>query len=756
MHSCCFEPNQFTYGSVLSACNALQSPHRGKQVYSLVLKNGFFSNGYVRAGMIDLFSKYGSLNEALRVFYDDSCENVVCWNAIISGAVTNKEYWVALDHFSQMCSMSSLPNGFTFSSVLTACAALEELELGRGVQGWVIKCGAGDDVFVATAIVDFYSKYGHMDEAVQAFWWMPVRNVVSWTAMISGFVQKGDSISALQFFKEMRKLREEINKYTITSMLTACADPAMIKEAIQIHCLIFKTGFFSDSSVKASLMNMYSKIGEIDLCEMLFWEMEDLAYTGGWNVMISAFAQNENPESAINMFRRMFQEGLKPDKFCSSSMLSVVNSLELGRQIHCYTLKVGLVFDVSVGSSLFTMYSKCSSIVESYEVFLQLAVKDNVSWASMIAAFAEHGQGDQAIHLFREMLLEGTMPNAMTLTAALTACSSIHSLKIGKELHGHALRGGVEKNVLVCSALVNMYSKCAALDLARSVFDMMPMKDKISCSSLVSGYAQNERIEEAVSLFCEMQTLDLEIDSFTLSSVIGAVSLLNRLLTGIQFHALVMKLGLESEVSVGCSLTMMYSKCGSFDDCQKVFEQIQKPDLISWTAMIASYAQHGKGAEALRIYDLMRESGIKPDSVTFVGVLSACSHSGLVEEGYFHLNSMVKDYGIEPGHRHYTCMVDLLGRSGRLKEAESFINNLVIKPDALVWGTLLAACKMHGDVELGRLAAKKVIELEPCDAGAYVSLSNILADVGQWEEVLEIRHVMKGIRMKKDPGWSSV
>lgn len=285
---------------------------------------------------------------------------------------------------------------------------------------------------------------------------------------------------------------------------------------------------------------------------------------------------------------------------------------------------------------------------------------------------------------------------------------------------------------------------------------MMPIKDQVSYSSLVSGYAQNGSIEEALLLFREIQMTELEIDSFTLSSVLGAVSLLNRLGIGTQLHAYILKIGLESDVSVGSSLIVMYSNCGSVDDCHKAFDQIKKHDLICWTAMIASYAQHGKGAEALSVYKLMRESGIKPDSVTFVGVLCACSHNGLVEEGYYHLNSMVKDHGIEPGYRHYACMVDLLGRAGRLKEAESFITNMPLKADSLAWGTLLAACKIHGDIELGRLAAKKVMELDPCDAGAFISLSNICADVGQWEEVLKIRREMNGTGVKKDRGWSSV
>ncbi|KAE8124039.1 hypothetical protein FH972_018951 [Carpinus fangiana] len=755
MHSLGFEPNEITYGSVLSACTALQAPIFGKQVYSVAMKNGFFSNGYVRAGMIDLLAKNCSFEDALRVFHDVSCENVVCWNAIISGAVRNREYWVALDLFGQMCCGSFMPNSFTFSSILTACAALEELTIGKKVQGWVIKCGV-EDVFVGAAIIDLYAKCGDMKEAVREFLQMPIRNVVSWTTVISGFVQKDDSISALKFFKDMREVGEEINNYTVTSVLTACGKPAMLDEAIQIHSWILKTGFYLDAAVGAALINMYSKIGALDLCELVFREVGNIKNLGAWFALISAFAQNQNPGGAIEFFLKMLEQSVRPDKFCTSSLLSIIGCLNLGRQIHCYTLKTGLVFDVSVGSSLFTMYSKSGCLEEAYQVFEKILDKDNVSWASMIAGCTEHGCADRAIQLFREMLFEEITPDQMTLTATLTACSVLRSLRKGKEIHGYALRFGIGKDIVVGGALVTMYSKCGILELASRVFDMLPQKDQIACSSLVSGYAQSGYIEKALLLFRDMLMSDLAIDSFTVSSVLGAIALLSRSGIGTQLHACITKMGLESDVSVGSSLLTMYSKCGSIEDCHKAFYQIEKPDLIGWTAMIVSYAQHGKGAEALRFYELMRKEGIKPDSVTFVGVLSACSHNGLVEEAYIHLNSMAKDYGIEPGYRHYACMVDLLGRSGRLKEAESFINNMPMKPDALLWGTLLAACKVHGDIELGKLAAKKVMELEPCDTGAYVSLSNICAEIGQWEEVLKIRNQMKGTGVKKEPGWSFV
>ncbi|KAI3685109.1 hypothetical protein L6452_34343 [Arctium lappa] len=579
MHSSGFVPNEFTYGSALSACISLNFVNCGKLLYSLALKHGFSLDGYVRSGMIDLFLKSYNFNDALRVFYDESCGNVVCWNAIISGAIKHNEDDLGLNLFQQMHRGFPSPNKFTFPSVFGACAKCEELKLGRGVHGLVVKYGEEEDLYVGTAIVDFYAKCGQVDEALNKFSRMSVRNVVSWTAIITGFVQKSEFQSALQLFREMIILKEEINNYTVTSVLSACANPALFREALQIHSWIYKTGFYSDSSVKNSLINLYSKTGATESSEQVFRDAKDLMNPGTWAAMITAFCQNGTLEKAFGFLQKMFQEGLTPDKSCIPSVVSIIDRLELGKQIHCYTLKTNICYDPLVGCSLFTMYSKCGSLKDSYEIFQRIPDKDNVSWGSMIAGFTEHGCPYQAIELFREMLLQDVILDETTLTAVLAACSSLRSLKIGKEIHGFFIRQQDSKAIYGGSPIVNMYSRCGALKLAQRVFSMMPSKDQISCSSLVSGYAQNGHIKEALHLFLELITSGLEVDSFTISSILGAVGDLNHSDVGIQLHARILKLGFESEASVGSSLVKMYSKCGSIDDCRKGFEQIDKPDV---------------------------------------------------------------------------------------------------------------------------------------------------------------------------------
>ncbi|CAO2818590.1 unnamed protein product [Amaranthus hypochondriacus] len=751
------ESSQHTYGSAISACSGLGCLLYAKMVYALTLKDGFFSNAYVRSGLINLFSKKGCVEDALRLFCDWPYEeNVVCWNTIINGAVRIGDHEKGLELFHEMRQCAVIPNGFTFSIALGACIALKSNDMGRRIHGLVIKHGIGKDVFVGTNISDLYFKCGHMDDAIKNFFRMPVQNVVSWTTMISGFVQKGDVVSGLRLFGEMRKAGVKVHKYTLTCILSACAKSHMPDVAKQLHSWIYKIGLATDSDVVASLISTYSKVGEILLPELLYLEQDKYENEGVLNAMISSFAQRKQFEKAINLFCKMSFNGLKPNKFAICSIVSIIDSVDTGRQIHSYTLKTGLIFDPSVGCSLFTMYSKCGQLHESYDIFQQLPDKDIVSWSSMISGFAEHGYACEAIQLFREMLSAKISPDQITLTGVLGACCTNGYLLIGKEIHGYAFRVGFCRQSLIGGALVNMYSKCDALVLARRVFDMIPHKDQVMCSALVSGYARTGCIQEALFILHGMLADNRQVDSYTISAILGSDTLLNRTDIGIQLHSLIMKLGLESDVSVGSSLVTMYSKCGASNDCRKAFDQIINPDLVSWTTLIISYAQHGKGAEALKAYETMKHVGMKPDAVTFVGVLSACSHAGLVEEGYSHLSSMSNDYSIEPQLRHYACMVDILGRSGRLKEAKHFIDNMPIKPNALIWGTLLSACNVHGDVELGILAAKKVFDLQPSDCGAFVSLSNLYADTGQWNDVEDIRGLLKETKFAKEPGWSLV
>uniref|UniRef100_A0A453KY83 Pentacotripeptide-repeat region of PRORP domain-containing protein n=9 Tax=Triticinae TaxID=1648030 RepID=A0A453KY83_AEGTS len=747
-------PSQFAYGNALAACTPAAgagSVAFAEQLYCAAWKDGLAGDAYVCSGMVDLLAKSGRLGDALRAFADGDRGSAVCWNAVISGAARNGEHGLAVEMFGDMAWGSCEPNSFTYSGVLSACAAGAELCVGKAVHGLVLRRDPEYDVFIGTAIVNMYAKSGDMVAAMREFWRMPVRNVVSWTTAIAGFVQQEEPLGAVRLLRDMVRGGVSINKYTATSILLACSQMHMIREASQIHGMIIKTELYLDYVVKEALICTYANIGAIDLSEKVFEEVGRVSNKSIWSTFISGISSHNLPRS-IQLLTRMFRQGLRPNDKCYASIFSSVDSTELGRQLHSLVIKDGFVHGVLVGSALSTMYSRCGEMEDSCKVFEEMQERDEVSWTAMIAGFASHGHSDEAFRLFRNMILDNLKPDHVSLSAILSACNGPEYLLKGKEVHGHILRVyGETTSVSTC--LVSMYSKCREVQTARRIFDATPCKDQVMLSSMVSGYSTNGCTDEAISLFQLMMAAGFQIDRFICSSILSLCANIARPLYGKLLHGYATKAGILSDLSVSSSLVKLYSKNGNLHDSRKVFDEINSPDLVTWTAIIDGYAQHGSGQDSLEMFDLMIRRGVKPDNVVLVSILSACSRNGLVEEGFNYFKSMRNVYGLEPVLHHYCCMVDLLGRSGRLAEAKSFIESMPMKPDLMVWSTLLAACRVHEDAVLGRFVENKIRE-DNYDPSSFAMLSNILANSGDWEEVARVRKSLKS--SKKEPGLSMV
>ncbi|KAF8695273.1 hypothetical protein HU200_037491 [Digitaria exilis] len=744
-------PYRFSYGSSLAACAGSSAPLAfAEQLYCAAWKDGLSRDPFVCSAAVDLLAKHGRLEDALRAFEDGDRGSAVCWNAAISGAVRNGEPALGVQMFCDMVRDSSCePNSFTYSAALSACAGDAELGVGRAVHGMVHRRDPEYDVFVGTSIVNMYVKCGEMGTAMNEFWRMPIQNVVSWTTVIAGFVQKEDPTSAMLLLREMVRSGVAINKYTATSILLACSQMSMVKEANQVHGMIMKTELYLDHVAKEALITTYANVGAIQLCEKVFQEVGTVSNRSIWSAFISGVSCHSLQRSIL-LLRRMLCQGLRPNDKCYVSLFTFVDSSKLGKQLHSLVIKDGLVQAVIVGSALSTMYSRCNNLKDSYKVFEEMQEWDQVSWTSMVAGFAIHGHPVEAFQVFRNMIVDGFTPDNMSLRPILSACSTPEFLLKGKEVHAHVLRiHGTTTSINDC--LVSMYSKCQDIHAAQRIVYATQCRDQVVLSSMVSGYATNGYNEEAISLFQFMLTTGFQIDRFVCSSIISICADMARPFSGKLLHEYAAKLGILSDLSVSSSLVKLYSKSGNLDDSRKVFDDISAPDLVTWTAIIDGYAQHGSSQDALAMFDLMIRCGVKPDPVILVSVLSACGRNGLIEEGFKHFNSMRTVYGVEPVLHHYCCMVDLLGRSGRLAEAKSFIESMPVKPDSMVWSTLLAACRVHDDAVLGRFVENKIRE-ENYDSGCFATLSNILANSGDWEGVLELRKSVKDV--KKEPGWS--
>eukprot|EP01018_Ginkgo_biloba_P007201 Gb_03579 [translate_table: standard] len=750
------ELNQFTFASVLKACASIVALEEGKQVHVHIIKTGFHLDVFVGSALVDMYAKCRSLDDACHVFDKMPERNVVSWNAMIAGNAQNGNNEDALKLFCQMQQAGMIPSQFTFASVLSACASHEALEQGEGVHVVIIKVGLDLDVVVGSALVDMYAKCGIIEDARTVFDGMPKRNVVSWTAMIAGYAQHEFIKDALQLFEQMQQANTSLNQFTFTSVLSICAGREFLEIGKQVHAKIVKAGFQLDISVGNALVNMYAKCESTKEACRVFNKMlkHDVV---SWSAMIAGYAQNMYSEKAIELFCQMQHRGMKPEKSIFASILSAyarLADIEQGKHIHAHTIKTGFESDVLVGSAICTMYSKCGSIEDSQTMFDKMPKRDIVSWTSMIAGYAQYGYGEVALRIFEQMQSAGMNPDKFTLASVLGACSRPEALEQGKEVHAHIVKTGFDLDILVGSALVTMYSKCVSIESARGVFKNMPKHDLVSWSAMITGYTYNGYGEEALKHFYQMQVSGIVLDTFTFANVLAACADLAALEQGKRIHANAAKIGFESDVSVGSALVTMYSRCGSIEHARKMFDGMCTRDVVAWTAMIAGCAQHGCGEEALQLFEQMQQAGMKPDHVSFVGVLSACSHVGLVNEGRWYFDSMSRDYGIVPRVEHYACMVDLLGRAGCLGEAEAFINEIPFEPGALVWGTLLGACRVHGNMELGKQAAERLLELDPQNSATYVLLSNIYAEAGRWEDVAKVRTMMKDKGVKKDPGCS--
>jgi len=587
---------------------------------------------------------------------------------------------------------------------------------------------------------------------------MPERDLVLWTAMIAGYAQMGYCEESLGFFHQMKWVDAKPNQFTFTSVLVACADLSAPEEVKQVHSEIIKTGFEVDVFVGTALIDSYAKCRCLKDAHELF-ELMPRRNLVSWNAMIGGYVQHGCSKEAFQLYAQMHIEDVKPNHITFATVLSACISpqgIQQGMQAQAHMIKAGFESDMYVGNILITMYSEGGSVTDAEKVFLKMSTRSYVvgPWNTLIAGYAHNGYNEEALNLFQQVQCAGVGLDHFTLNSILNVCANSESLQQGKQVHAYIIKNGFEVLTSLGNSLLTMYANCEDIEDACQVFRKMPAQDMVSYNAMITGYAQNGYGERSLKLYCHMQREGMKPDHFTFAGTLGACASLSALGLGKQLHCNIIKTGFEFDVFVGSALINMSAKCGIIEDARRVFDAIHKQTVVSWTAMIAGYAQNGCGTEALHLFEEMQLSRIKPDHVTFVGVLSACSHVGLVDEGQHYFDSMSQDYGIVPRMEHYACMVDLFGRAGLLDEADAFINEMPCKPGALVWRTLLGACKTHGSPKLGKRAAKYLLELEPRDTAIYVLLSNIYAMSGRWDDVADIRKLMKDKGIEKEPGCS--
>ncbi|XP_024968823.1 pentatricopeptide repeat-containing protein At4g13650 isoform X1 [Cynara cardunculus var. scolymus] len=750
-------PDEVTFANVLRACSGDKVDHNYvKQIHTKIVRHGFGTNYVVCNPLIDLYAKKGHIDTAKYVFQGLGMRDKVSWVAMISGFSQNGHEEESILLFSEMHGSGILPTPYVFSSVISSCTKIAFFKLGEQFHALIHKWGFSSETFVCNALLTLYSRCDNLLSAEQIFSKMDCRDGVSYNTLISGLAQKGLSEKAIQLYEKMQSDNLKPDSVTVASLLSACASVGDFLKGTQLHSYAIKAGVCADIIIEGSLLDLYVKCSDIKTAHEFFLttEKENVVL---WNVMLVAYGQLGDLHESFRIFSQMQIKGLRPNQYTYPSILrtcTLVGALDLGEQIHSQVVKTGFQQNVYVCSVLIDMYSKHGNLDTALKILRRLDEDDVVSWTAMIAGYAQHDLFVEALNTFEEMLQQGIQSDNIGFSSAVSACAGIQAINQGRQIHAQTVTCGYSSDLSIGNALVCLYARCGKVDDAYMVFDKMNSKDNVSWNGLVSGFAQSGYCEEALKVFNRMIGFGVEINMFTYASAVSAAANTTNITQGKQIHGRMIKTGYNMETEASNVLITLYSKCGNLDDAKSEFLEMPDKNEVSWNAMITGYSQHGCGDEAIELFEKMIWYGNKPNYVTFVGVLTACSHVRLVAKGLEYFKSMNEDYGLVPRAEHYACVVDLLGRSGLLSRALEFIKKMPIEPDAMVWRTLLSACTVHKNKEIGEISAGHLLELEPEDSATYVLLSNMYAVSGKWDDRNWTRKLMKDRGVKKVPGRS--
>ncbi|KAJ7968982.1 Pentatricopeptide repeat-containing protein [Quillaja saponaria] len=643
----------------------------------------------------------------------------------------------------------------TVSSLLHLCTKPQHLQQ---IHGRFILHGLHQSPTLSSKLMDCYASHGLLSFSQKIFNFTNNPDSILYNAILRNLCKFGEFEKTLLVYQEMVKKSMYPDEDSYHYVLRSCSCLSDIEHGTIIHGHVVKLGFDAFDLVGSTLAEMYNRSGDfVDEHEPVeSMSMNDLKY---WNSLISEASQSGNVEESFQIFGRMRKEKIQPSSVTLTNLLrsSVdLNSIKLGRAIHCLVIVSNMSKDLSVNTAVLSMYSKLGNLEDAKMLFEKMAEKDCVVWNIIISAYSQYGHPKESLQLLRSMGKSGVRPDLFTAIPTISSIAQLKHKEWGRQMHAHVMRNGSDYQVSVHNSLIDMYSGCNNLDSARKTFDMVIHKTVVSWSTMIKGYVTHDQFHDALSLFSEMKLAGTRVDFIIVINTLPACANIGALENVRYLHGYSLKLGLNALSSVNTSFLISYAKCGCIEMARRLFdeEKSSHKDIIAWNSMISAYAKHGDWSRCFELYNQMKQINVRPDQVTFLGLLTVCVNSGLVEEGKACFKEMIEIYGCQPSQQHHACLVDLLGRAGRIDEAREIVKTMPIKPDARVWGPLLSACKIHSDTNLAEFAAEKLITREPKNAGNYILLSNIYAAAGKWDGVAKMRSFLRDRGLKKTPGCS--
>ncbi|EOA20089.1 hypothetical protein CARUB_v10000366mg [Capsella rubella] len=669
---------------------------------------------------------------------------------------------------------------------LRHCGKLQAFQRGESIQAHIMKQGISQNVFLANNVISMYIDFRYLGDAHKVFDEMTERNIVTWTTMVSGYTCDGHPSKAIELYRSMLESEEEErpNEFMYSAVLKACGLVGDLQLGRLIHERIGKENLNGDVVLMNAVVDMYVKNGRLSEANNAFKEISRPNSTSwntlisgyckaglideavclfhripwpnvvSWNCLISGFVDKGSPR-ALEFLVRMQREGLELDGFalpCGLKACSFGGLLKMGKQLHCCVVKSGLESSPFARSALIDMYANCGFLIDAADVFHQdkQAIRNSVAvWNSMLSGFLINEEYESALTLLLQMYQSDLCFDSYTLSGALKIFFNLANLRLGCQVHGFVVTSGYEFDCIIGSILVDLHANIGDIQDAYKLFHRLPNKDIVAFSGLIRGCVKAGFNSLAFYLFKELIKLGLDADQFTISSILKVCSSLAALGWGKQIHGLCVKKGYESEHVTVTALVDMYVKCGEIDNGVVLFDGMLERDVVSWTGIIVGFGQNGQVNKAIQYFHKMINSGVVPNEVTFLGLLSACRHSGLLDEARSILETMKSEYGLEPYLEHYYCVVDLLGQAGRFEEAEELINKMPLDPDKTIWMSLLTACGTHKNARLATVIAEKLVKAFPEDPSVYTSLSNVYATLGMWDHLSEVREVAKKFGAKE-------
>lgn len=672
--------------------------------------------------------------------------SVFSWSAIISAHVKLGDNVQAIGLYKQMLEASVEPDGHVFVDVLKACSSATTLEHGQQIHAHIIQCGLESDAFVGSSLLDLYVKCGNLRDAQLVFDRLHKQDVVTWSTLLLGYIHHGHGKEALELFDQMQQDKTEPDQVTFVCLLTACSTIGGLEQGRRIHNYIIAYGVLINSYVGNALVDMYAKCSSLEDAQGVFDHLH-IRNVVTWSSLISGYAQYGYDQEAFRLFDQMQQQGLQPNEVTYLGILKACPALEQGRQMHNCIIEHGFELNLLVGSALVDLYVKCGSLLDARIVFNTLTQRNVITWSTLIAGYIQHGLDEEAFQLFEKMQEQGIEPNPITFISSLKACSVLAILERGWWLHTHVIESGLESHIFVGNALIDMYAKCGSLEDACVVFQRMPDRDIVSWTTVLGMYAEDVRGLEGVQVFEQMKQDGIEPNAITYGYILKILTSVAALEQGQQIHACIVESGLELGALVGNALLDIYAKCGRLEDAFMVFERMPKKEVETWSALLMGCALHRDYSSALKIFKGMQCSGLKPDGVMFLCLLSACNFVGLLDESCLHFKAMRDEHGIIPTLEHCNSMVDILGHAGCLDEAEDLLETNPFGANVVGWTSLLNSCKIHVNVGFARRSFDRIVMLDQESSAGYVLMSKVYSHAGMLacaEEIEDMRRYRNG------------